>query len=196
VTSTTRFALLTGLLIASGCGGTVAPPADDGRTQRIYNKQTGRLEEIWSDRDGDGKKETHAFMNGVRFVRIEIDESGDGKPDRFEFYADVPAGVTVESSPDGRVMLERVEEAGNSDGRITRKEFYVAGFIARAEEDTDGDNRIDKWEHYSANVMIRLELDLQGKGFVDRRFTYSPDGALLRTEADPDGDGKFEIIKS
>ena len=44
--------------------------------------------------------------------------------------------------------------------------------------------------------MIRLELDLQGKGFPDRRFTYSADGELLRTEADPDGDGKFEIIKS
>jgi len=102
----------------------------------------------------------------------------------------------VPSSPDGRVMLERVEEAGNNDGRITRKEFYVAGVIARAEEDTDGDKRVDKWEFYSSNVMIRLELDLQGKGFPDRRFTYSSDGELLRTEADPDGDGKFEIIKS
>ncbi len=185
-----------GLLIVSGCAGSPAPPPDDGRTQRIYNKQTGRLEEILSDRDGDGKKETHAFMDGVRFVRIEIDKNGDGKPDRFEFYAPVPAGTTVPDSPDGRVMLERVEEAANNDGRVTRKEHYVAGVIARAEEDTDGDNRVDKWEHYSSKVMIRLELDLQGKGFPDRRFTYSADGELLRTEADPDGDGTFEIVKS
>jgi len=197
VISIPRFAALTGLLLVTSCGGaTVPPPVDDGRTQRIYNKQTGRLEEMLSDRDGDGKKETHAYMDGVRFVRIEMDENGDGKPDRFEFYTPVPAGVTVPSSPDGRVMLERVEEAGNNDGRITRKEFYVAGVIARAEEDTDGDKRVDKWEFYSSNVMIRLELDLQGKGFPDRRFTYSADGELLRTEADPDGDGKFEIIKS
>ena len=43
--------------------------------------------------------------------------------------------------------------------------------------------------------MARLELDLQGKGFPDRRLVYGPDGNVIRTEADPDGDGTFVIVK-
>ena len=189
------FTLLTILLVAPACTSKSAAPPADARTQAIYNKQTGRLEELLSDRDGDGKKETRAFMDGVRFVRIEIDKNGDGKPDRWEYYAPVPAGVTVPSSPDGRVMLERMEEAGNFDGRITRREFYELGVLARAEEDTDDKPGVDKWEYYTAGVMSRLDLDLQGKGFPDRRLVYDANGAIVRTEADPDGDGKFVTVK-
>lgn len=191
-----RFGLSLGLLLAMACGNASPPPAAvDDRTQAVYNKQTGRLEELLSDRDGDGKKETRAFMDGVRFVRIEIDKSGDGKPDRWEFYTPVPAGVKVASSPDGRVMLERTEEAGNNDGKITRREFFENGVLARAEEDTTTDGRVDKWEYYTSGAMSRLELDLQDKGFPSRRMIYDDHGAIIRTEVDPDGDGKFEIVK-
>ena len=190
-----RLAALATLVVTGACSGTPPPPAADQRTQAVYNKETGRLAELLSDRDGDGKKETRAFMDGVRFVRIEIDTNGDDKPDRWEYYTPVPAGVTVPTSPDGRVMLERLEEAGNNDGRITRREFFELGVIASAEEDTDSKPGMDKWEYYTKGVMTRLDLDLLGKGYPNRRLVYGPDGAMLRSEEDPDGDGKFVVVK-
>ncbi|HYU79134.1 MAG TPA: hypothetical protein VEK56_09120, partial [Vicinamibacterales bacterium] len=52
---------------SAGCmspdGGTIAPVAQPAA---VYNKETGRLDQLVSDRDGDGKADTRASMDGNR----------------------------------------------------------------------------------------------------------------------------------
>jgi len=172
------------LAIAVGAAGCAGPaPGSGGRATPLYNKDTGRLEQLVSDRNGDGKVDTRALMDGVRFKSIEIDRNGDGQPDRWEYY---------ETSPENLSVLARAEEANGPTRAVTRKEFYDKGKISRVEEDTNFDGRLDKWEVYQDGGLARLELDLQGKGFPDRRIYYGKTGAIEKLEVDPDGDGKFD----
>ena len=163
-----------------------AQPQPQRRVTPVYSKETGRLEQLTSDRNGDGKIDTRAFMDGTRLQRVEIDRNGDSKPDRWEHY---------KTSPDARatsqVEIERAEEASASDERITRREFFEGGAVIRVEEDTDADGRTDKWEHYRNGQLVRIELDLKGAGFPDRRMTYRRDGNVDRVEEDPDGRGNW-----
>lgn len=160
----------------------------------VYSKETGRLEQITSDRDLDGKIDTRAFMDGTRIIRIEIDRNGDGRVDRWEYYVPMPATAPASASPDGRNMIDHADEANGPDERVTRKEIYQNGVIQRVEEDSDTDGRIDKWEAYRDGVLWQVALDLQGKGFADRRLTYGAEGAVQRVDADPDGDGVFAPV--
>jgi hypothetical protein len=172
---------------ASACGAGAPPAAADRSPVPVYSKQTGRLEQLVSDRDGDGRAETRAFMDGTRLLRIEIDRDGDGRPERTEFYA---AGT----GPAEGAVIERAEQSdGLADG-ISRREFYEAGRISRVEEDTDGDGRMDKWEGYAAGVLSKVELDLGGRGVPDQRLIYGEGGAIRRVESDADGDGVFTPI--
>jgi hypothetical protein len=175
--------------VAAGCAAPAGTPAGDGRTTPVYNKQTGLLEELISDRDGDGKPDTRAFMAGTLVRSVEIDLDGDGQPDRWEYYKAAPAGQAGPAS-----VIDRAEESGDRDRRITRREFYQDGVLVRIEEDTDRDGRPDKWEYFEGDVLTRVELDLDGRGRPDRRLIYGADGNVVRVEADPDGDGTFEPI--
>jgi hypothetical protein len=154
----------------------------------IYNKQTGRLEELVSDRDGDGTIDTRAYMDGTQVRRIEIDRNGDGAPDRVEKYAAADGGGAAEI-----VEAEQVQTPG---GPVVRREFYARGIIARVEEDTNGDGRIDKWERYTEGRVSVLELDLVGIGRPTQRLVYTPTGSLDRVETDADGDGTFAVVPS
>ena len=51
----------------------------------VYNKTDGKLEQVLSDSDGDGKIETRAFMDGRKLLRIEIDRNADDRADRWEY---------------------------------------------------------------------------------------------------------------
>jgi hypothetical protein len=193
-TTMRRFSLaaLAAFIVGSaGCRQPVAKATPGGATP-VYNKQTGRLEQLISDKNGDGKTDTRAHMDGVRLKRIEIDLNGDERPDRWEFY--VPANGAGEHTSASATTIERVEEAAKPDGTITRREFYVDGVINRAEEDTDLDGRMDKWELYERGQMTRVDLDLKGQGFATRRLVYRLDGAFDRVEEDPDGDGRFQLV--
>ena len=173
---------------AAACGQAPEPaadpsPADSPVATPVYNSSTGRLEQIVSDRDGDGQEETRAFMDGARLVRIEIDRDGNGQPDRWEYYGSVgepPAPV-----------IERAEEASGPDGRITRRETYVNNELERVEEDTTLDGQLDKWETYRRGRLAWVDLDLVGQGKPTRRLVYTSDGNIDRMESDPDGDGEF-----
>ena len=184
-------ALAVFVVAPAGCRQPVAKATPGGATP-VYNKQTGRLEQLVSDKDGDGKIDTRAHMNGVRLKMIEIDLNGDERPDRWEYY--VPANGAGENTSASATTIERVEEAAKPDGAITRREFYVDGVINRAEEDTDLDGRMDKWELYERGQMTRVDLDLKGQGFATRRLVYRLDGAFDRVEEDPDGDGRFQLV--
>lgn len=143
----------------------------------VYNAQTGRLEQLLSDRDGDGKKETRAFMDGATIKYIEIDRNLDGVADRWEYYVSN--------------VIDHAEEANGGGQAVTRREFFSAGVIRRVVDDVDGDGRADKWEHYDAGTLARVDLDLVGKGYASQRLTYASDGNLIMMETDPDGDGRF-----
>ena len=162
-----------------------------GQATPVYNKTTGALEQLVSDRDGDGKVDTRAFMEGVRLKHIEIDRNGDGAPDRWEFYTTTP-GSGAAGQPALNTVLSHIEEAGAYDTRITRREFYQAGTLQRVEEDTDLDGRVDKWEIYVGGELARIDLDLVGKGYATQRLIYGRGGDVERVETDPDGDGIFE----
>jgi hypothetical protein len=187
--------LLVTAMAASVLSGCVQPPSRGAGTRAtpIYNKQTGRLEALLYDKNGDGKIDTHAHMEGVRLKFIEIDLNGDERPDRWEYY--VPATMSDGLARLHDTILERAEEARLFNGKITRREFYENGVIRRTEEDTDFDGRIDKWETYdNGEQLIRVDLDLQGKGFATRRLIYRPDGPFDHVEEDPDGNGRFVVV--
>jgi hypothetical protein len=175
-------------IAATGCQRPAAQAPPGGATP-VYNKQTGRLELLLSDKNGDGKIDTRAHMDGVRLKMIEIDLNGDEKTDRWEHYAPTSTGAH------GATMIERVEEAAKPNGVITRREFYVEGTLNRGEEDTDLDGRVDKWELYQTGQLVRVDLDLHGKGFASRRLVYTVSGTFDHVEEDPDGDGRFEAVK-
>ena len=163
----------------------------------VYNTATGRLEQLTADRNGDGKIDTRAYMDGVHLKYIEIDRNGDGRPDRWEYYAPAASpGDGRGNAFDRSSVLVRAEEANGPDATITRREFYDRGVIQRVEEDTDGDGRVDKWEQYDHGALVRIDMDLQGRGAPDRRLVYRRDGTLDHLEGDPDGDGKFEPLKA
>ncbi len=179
---------LSAVVIAGGLAGTLAcgskPAPQTGEVIPSYSEQTGRLTELTSDRDKDGKVDTWATMDGSRVVKIAIDENGDGKPDRWEFYkpgtgADAPG------------VLERVEVATRYDGKVSRREFLENGRLVRIEEDTDGDGAIDKWETYKDGALAFMDLDTSHRGKPDRRLVYGADGNLDHIEADADGSGKW-----
>jgi hypothetical protein len=138
------------------CG---SPPPGD-RVHATYNSQSGRLEKLAVDAAKDGKPDIFSYMNGTKFVRIEIDQDEDGRIDRWEYYG---ADQTV----------ERVGRSTRRDGRMNRTEFYQQGQLVRIETDTDGDGRIDKWETYRDGALATAAFDTAGSGKADRVIDYS-----------------------
>lgn len=182
------------LVFAAGC--TPAATPGNGSTPAVtatplYSQESGQLEQLVSDTNGDGVVDTRAFMRGRRVDRIEVDRNRDGVFDRFEYYDERPPERVDPTSPDGRVEIARVEEANGLDTRITRREFYARGELARVEDDADADGRLDRWETYDAGVLARIDMDLNGSGFPNRRLVYRRDGSIERVEVDPDGTGNW-----
>jgi hypothetical protein len=191
------------------CGTPAAPPNPDGGLNPAYNRETGRLELITSDRDGDGQVDTWAYMDGPRLDRVEIDRDRDGIADRLEYYttsrpedadrtlADAVIARAEEVRPP-LAVLQKYQKAPSGqkppartpDWIVTRREVYEGGVLRHVEEDTNADGRMNRWETYEGGVLARMDLDLTGRGTPDRRLIYVPDGAR-RIEVDPDGDGVF-----
>lgn len=166
-------AVLTLALIASsGCG----TPPSEGRIQATYNETTGKLSHLTLDGRKDGKPNITSYMDGSKFVRIEIDSNEDGKVDRWEYYGDDQKVTRVGFSrsndgkpdvwatraPDG--SLSKLELSTRGDGAVSRIEFYEAGRLARAEEDTDANGRPDKWETYVSGELVSVSFDTMKSG--------------------------------
>jgi hypothetical protein len=167
-------------------------PAANGRVSPTYRSDTGRLEKLVYDRNGDGRDDAWTFMDGTRLLRAELDDDYDGRVDRREFYAaergEERAGGTVAVSGPG--VLERVELL-SATGIVIRTENYDKSGLLAAAEDTTGDGRPDKWEQYTAGALTSVSLDTQGRGKPDRRLVYTSAGGAPRIETDPDGSGHF-----
>lgn len=173
-----------------------APEPSTGQAVPSYNPKTGKLQQLTLDRNGDGRPDTWADMDGVHLQAIQIDRHGTGHPDRWEYYTEGTPGPgsprSAGSAFDQQTVIVRAEEANGPDLRtITRREFYTDGVIARVEEDTNFDGRVDKWETYDHGVLVRMDLDLSGRGTPDRRFVYRADGSFDHVEIDQAGDGHF-----
>src|SRR5262249_11476824 len=136
--------MVAGLGLALLCACSDAPPPDAARLKvaPTYNADTGRLEKLTADQDGDGKLDTTAVMDGSRLKSIEIDRDNDGHPDRWEYYEPSAVGGTAF---DRRAVIVRADESNTPGGKITRQEFYEKGVLQRVEEDANFDGRVDKW---------------------------------------------------
>jgi len=167
-------------------------PAATGRVSPTYRSDTGRLEKLASDRNGDGHDDAWAFMDGTRLLRAELDDDYDGRVDRREFYTagrgEERAGGTA--AVRGLGVIERVELL-SATGTVIRTESYEKGVLLAAAEDTTSDGRPDKWEQYTAGALTSVSLDTQGRGLPDRRLVYTSAGGAPRIETDPDGNGHF-----
>jgi len=175
---------------AAGCDEAAARARQEAqrRVQPTYDRSTGKLTKLTYDSNNNGTPDTWAFMDGARLVRLEADENEDAMVDRWEYY---PANASAAA----KQLPERIERATHSDGKVSRREFFEAGVLARIEEDVDGNGAIDKWESYTAGALSTLALDTTGAGKPDRRFIYRPDGSLDHVEADPTGSGTFQTVK-
>jgi hypothetical protein len=181
-----------------------APARDPSRTTKgTYDKTTGKLTELASDRNRNGTTDTWTEMDGTRPLRSRIDLDEDGRIDRWEYY-DAAGALTkvgfsrksgntpdawAYSRPDG--SLERVELSSTADEhKIDRRQNYEAGVMVRVEEDTEGNGHPDTWEFYDGGVLKAAEFDENQDGKPDRRLTYAG-GNLATIESEPDGSGRY-----
>jgi hypothetical protein len=195
-----RVIFLIGVLtIGAGCRS-----RESTAIEPVYDKQTGKLQLLKYDSNGDGKVDTWSYMDGARVMRIEIDRDEDGTLDRWEYYDaeqklektgtsranDGIEDAWVYAAPDGAIA--RIEVSTRRDGTITRTEHYEKDALVRADEDSDEDGRTDKWETYDAGRLISVAFDTTHRGTPDRRLMYGADGSV-RLEVDAAGDGQFVV---
>lgn len=165
----------------AACGGS---SPEEQRVQATYDKTTGKLSQLTVDVTKDGKPNITSYMDGTKFLRIEIDNNEDGKIDRWEYYeADQKLEkVGFSRSDDGKPdawafqasdgSIGRVEISTKREGKPNRTEFYEKGALSRAEEDTDGDGRIDKWEQYESGALVSVSFDTTKSGKPTTTIDY------------------------
>ena len=183
-----------------------------------YDQQTGKLQRLAFDSDDDGRNDAAGILDGTRVKHIEIDTTGNGTIDRWDFYDDDGRVVRVGMARQDDGVMDavaimgpdqqpvRLEVSTRRDGTFDRVEFYQAGRLARAEEDTNGDGRVDKWESFRNNpgsgpgeppvILSAVAFDDAATGRPTRRLVYGPDGQVVRVEVDKTGDGTFAESQS
>jgi len=189
-------------LLSAACSDT----AGRKKIEPVYDKQTGRLQVLKYDSDGNGKVDTTSHMEGARVLWIEIDKDEDGRVDRWEYYdanqklekvgfsraGDGKEDAWSSARPDG--TIERIDISLARDGKVTRREYYAKDTLVRAEEDGDGDGVFDKWETYEEGRLGSVAFDTLHRGTPDRRLVYGADGSA-HLEVDPAGNGTFVVQK-
>lgn len=161
-----------------------ASPESNQAVNATYDKETGKLSQVTVDTAKDGKPNITSFMDGNKFLRIEIDQNEDGKVDRWEYYGPdqklekVGLSRSNDGKPDTWAIaddeggLARVQVSTRADGSLNRTEFYRNNELLRAEVDTDGDGRTDRWETYADGALATLSLDLAKSGKPTTTIDY------------------------
>ena len=174
-------------LVGSLAGSCLACRSDppENHVKALYDETSGRLSQLTVNAEKDGKPNTFSYMNGSKFVRIEIDNDEDGKIDRWEYYRpdQTIERVGFSRANDGRVdawafqgadgLVSRVEVSTKRDGKTDRTEFYEKGTMVRAEQDTDADGRIDKWEKYEGGALVSVSFDTAKAGKPTTTVDYN-----------------------
>lgn len=179
-TEVTRL-VLAGLCVA--CGSCAADP-NPMRVEHGYDKATRKLSQLTIDSDADGNPNLYSYMDGARFIRIEMDTNGDGKIDRWEYYgADQKLNrVGLSRSNNGKIdswiyqaadgSVGKVETSSKNDATVDRVEFYEKGVLARVEQDSDRDGHPDRWETYAEGRLVSVGFDTTHTGRPDRIIDY------------------------
>jgi len=192
------------LLFDQSCRRVDRSIARDRNIEPLYNRKTGRLEQLKYDSDGNGKFDTFSYMDGPTILRIEIDQNEDGKIDRWEYYGpgnvlervglsrDQSGVEDVTQYLDANGTVTRVEILARGVGgkRIERIEHYENNVLTRAEEDTDHDGAIDKWETFDGVRLATVAFDETHRGTPTRKILYNANGTV-RIEVDSTGEGRF-----
>ena len=181
-------------------------------TKATYDERTGRLKELTSDANRNGRIDTWTEMDGSRPVRSRLDRNEDGRIDRWEYYDasgrlakvgfsrrdDGKPDAWAEPGADGRISRVLVSSTGD-ESKIDRWETFDSSAPPRpdgtlplltAEEDTNHDGRPDKWEKYSGGELQTAAFDENADGRPDRQLTYRG-GTLILIETEPDASGRF-----
>jgi antitoxin component YwqK of YwqJK toxin-antitoxin module len=176
--------LLRPLVLVAGLISCSKPSSLPNKVDATYDKTSGKLVQLTVNAVKDGKPNIYSYMDGTRFLRIEIDNDEDGKIDRWEYYGsnqkiekvgmsrsnDGKQDSWAYQAPDGTVS--KIEMSTHRDGKVNRIEFYEKGALARVEEDTDGDGRPDKWETYENGTLATAAFDTTHSGAPDKTIDY------------------------
>ncbi len=175
--------------------------AGEGKMTPVYDPATRDLIRLDYDVNNDGRVDVRTFMANGRPVRLEGDQDGDGRLDRWEYYDQnerlIKLGTSTERDGIEDTWLyqagdtKRVETATARDGVVDRWEFYQGSRLTRVEMDTNRDGRVDHWEHYEGGALTSVLMDdAQNPGRPVRRLVYGTGDAPV-LETDEDGDGVF-----
>jgi hypothetical protein len=190
-------------------GAACAPAPSRRRAVPSYDDFTRQLVQLSADQNGDGRQDQWTYLEGNRPLRGEADANADGRIDRWEYFDAESALVIVGTSSldDGiEDTWATVAPLANGESHIARSrrrdrqrdrhEYFRGPALVRVEEDTNADGRIDRWDRYDGPVLREVAFDttLSGRS-ADRRVLYDEQGRFQYVEADPDGDGRFELVK-
>jgi hypothetical protein len=98
---------------------------------RTYNDRGEALNEL-ADTNFDGQIDTWITFSRGRVAKVELDTTGNGKPNEIRFYVN------------GK--LSRVQLDENDDGRPDVWEIYDDGKLQRRGVDLDRDGQVDRWD--------------------------------------------------
>lgn len=77
---------VTMILVAMASAVALSACADEGRMTPVYDPVTRDLIRLDYDVNSDGRVDVRTFMASGRPVRLEGDQDGDGRLDRWEYY--------------------------------------------------------------------------------------------------------------
>jgi Flp pilus assembly protein TadD len=125
--------------------------SQDGKPDRWIGYQDGMRREIWEDGRGRGRPDVHLVFaaQGEPLERIELDDDGNGKPERvFVYTLGKLTGESRDTNRDG--VLDRFDRL-DADGELVLRE-----------EDVNADGTIDVRSIYSAGRLVRRQLAMPG----------------------------------
>ncbi len=153
---------------------------EKGSYQFLYQPD-GKMERLIFDRDGDGRADVVVMYGANAKPTVgQIDSNQDGVVDRWEYF-------------DTAGDLSRIGRSRRTPGTPDAwNAIDKAGTPTRSEFDEDGDGEVDRTEYLAKGKVFLEELDTDHDGKPDRRQFFSDTGAVLRVEADKEGDGYWE----
>ena len=189
------------ILVAMASAVALSACADEGRMTPVYDPVTRDLIRLDYDVNSDGRVDVRTFMASGRPVRLEGDQDGDGRLDRWEYYDQnerlIKLGTSTERDGIEDTWLyqsgdtRRIDTSTARDGVVDRWEFYQASRLTRVEMDTNRDGRVDYWEHYEGGALASVLMDdARHPGRPVSRLVYGTGDAPV-LETDEDGDGVF-----
>ena len=145
-------------VVAYRIGGPYGERLDTPRVQRIYDDETGELELLIMDLDGDLRFDTWSYWDGDRLARRELDDNEDGAIDRWQYF-DEDAELSREGFSTTGGEAPDAWRYFREDGGVERVE-YMEG------------NQVSKIEFYRGSALMRVERDTDGDGEIDDRVVF------------------------